>query len=232
MANRIMISRTNATPGREDEYRQYALRHGQEIVAEVPAFISAQTHELYPIQRPEVGVPSPYRFMTLYEIDGTTGDTVTAVDAARARNALSPNNGTLAPGAASWVYDRMGDPVTGGTGLPGAARYVYIAFLNAADGREDEFNAWYDDHHLREWVTTMPGFVSGQRWRVSDEQRPEVEHVPYRYVTIYQVEGDDIAEMNRLGAQVRAQGNLTPHNGAMSDDIGFWLFTKIGPYFT
>ncbi len=227
-----MISRTNAAPGREDEYRQYALKHGQEVLDAVPAFTSAQLHELHAIQRPAAGPPSPYQFMTLYDIDGTTGDTVKAVDAGRASGAISPNNGALAPGGASWVYDRMGEPVVGGTPLPGAARHVYVGFLNAGEGREDEFNAWYDGFHLREWVTTMPGFVSGQRWRVSDEQRPEVTDVKYRYVTIYQVEGDDIAEMNRLGEVVRAQGNLTPHNGAMSSDIGFWLFTKTGPYLT
>ena len=45
-------------------------------------------------------------------------------------------------------------------------RYIFLALTNPADGREDEFNAWYDEHHIPEVVRYGRGFLGGRRYRL------------------------------------------------------------------
>jgi hypothetical protein len=65
---------------------------------------------------------------------------------------------------------------------------IFIAFTNAAEGRAEEFNAWYDDQHLRE-VLAIPGFRSVQRFKAAAAQRPR-DQPPFEYLAIYEVEGE------------------------------------------
>ena len=65
------------------------------------------------------------------------------------------------------------------------ARYVFQFTSTARPGEDETFNRWYDDVHMPD-VLALPGFLSGQRYRVLDgtAARP-------RYVAAYQVETND-----------------------------------------
>ena len=39
----------------------------------------------------------------------------------------------------------------------------FFAFTNPTSGKEDEYNTWYDEHHLKD-VINVPGFVSARRF--------------------------------------------------------------------
>ena len=69
------------------------------------------------------------------------------------------------------------------------ARSIFIAQTNAVDGRDDEFNDWYTNVHLID-ALAVPGFVAAQRFRISETQRRKNPPYQYRYVTIYEMEGD------------------------------------------
>lgn len=56
---------------------------------------------------------------------------------------------------------------------------VLFSEMTPPDGGEDLFNAWYDDHHMPSHVYGVPGFRSGQRYKVPD--RPD-------YLAIYELE--------------------------------------------
>jgi len=43
--------------------------------------------------------------------------------------------------------------------------YTLIVYTSPAEGREDEYNAWYDDVHLAEF-SALPGVISGRRFQV------------------------------------------------------------------
>ena len=43
--------------------------------------------------------------------------------------------------------------------------YTLIVHTSPADGREDEYNAWYDDIHLAEF-SALPGVINGRRYQV------------------------------------------------------------------
>lgn len=71
---------------------------------------------------------------------------------------------------------------------------ILIALVNPREGREEEFNAWYTDVHLPE-VVELPGFLSAQRYSLPEAL---VEALPYRYATLYRIEGSSAAAMQRL----------------------------------
>jgi hypothetical protein len=43
--------------------------------------------------------------------------------------------------------------------------YTLIVYTSPVEGREDEYNAWYDDVHLAEF-SALPGVISGRRFQV------------------------------------------------------------------
>ncbi|GEM31280.1 hypothetical protein NN3_22870 [Nocardia neocaledoniensis NBRC 108232] len=70
-------------------------------------------------------------------------------------------------------------------------RYQYAVLTNPVEGREDEFNEWYTNTHVRD-VLRIPGFVSAQRFELSsDGQRAAGPH-PWRYFALYEIETDDL----------------------------------------
>lgn len=71
-------------------------------------------------------------------------------------------------------------------------KYKLVAFTNAVEGKDAEFNTWYDDQHVRD-VCAIPGILSADRMVCVGEG-------PHRYLTIYEIETDDIdGVMTELG---------------------------------
>lgn len=86
--------------------------------------------------------------------------------------------------------------------------YRLIVLLNAAEGKDAEFNDWFTGTHLPD-ALKVPGFVSGQRFRLSAEQR-EGALRQWTYLTLYEVETDDlqsvIDELKRRGGTPLMRG--------------------------
>jgi hypothetical protein len=71
-------------------------------------------------------------------------------------------------------------------------RYTFLAFTNPTPGKEDEYNQWYEEHHLKD-VLQCPGFVSARRFRLADTQFEfNTIKPPYQYMALYEIETDDI----------------------------------------
>jgi hypothetical protein len=105
------------------------------------------------------------------------------------------------------------------------SRHVYVVLTNPVEGRENEFNDWYDNQHLDD-VLQLPGFVSAQRFRLSETDPPQ--SAPHRYLAIYEVETDDIDAVNM--ALVAAAGRpALPLSDAMDfGSLASWYFEAIG----
>ena len=76
------------------------------------------------------------------------------------------------------------------------AKYIMLAFSNPVPGREDEYNAWYDEFHVPEMLMT-PGLVAAQRYRVAPVEPPDYpgyQPMPYKYLNLMEMETDDLAE--------------------------------------
>ncbi len=74
-------------------------------------------------------------------------------------------------------------------------RHLWIVFTNSEPGQDEEFNAWYDQHHLKE-ILAVPGFLWGQRLGLHPDQRPGQEEPPWRYAVLYESAGD-LPEIHR-----------------------------------
>ena len=81
-------------------------------------------------------------------------------------------------------------------------RYKLVVMSSPQEGREAEYHDWYQNSHLGQ-VMELPGFQSGQRYRLSTAL---VEGETFPFLAIYDIETDDIeavlAEMrSRAGTE-------------------------------
>ena len=67
-------------------------------------------------------------------------------------------------------------------------QFAYVVHSNPVPGREDEYNDWYSNRHLAD-VVAVPGFVSAQRFRLTDVV---ADNLPsQRYMAIYTMDTDE-----------------------------------------
>jgi hypothetical protein len=102
-------------------------------------------------------------------------------------------------------------------------------FSDAADGRDSEFNEWYDTRHIPEILAGVPAFVAAQRFRCSEHQRSTAIPCPWRYLAIYELETDDLADAYSAMDTLRDAGQLTPHDGTLAPGNVAWTYTELWP---
>ena len=74
------------------------------------------------------------------------------------------------------------------------ASYKLIVLTNPVEGKEAEYNRWYDEQHVPD-VCNVPGFVSAERFELHGDG-------DHKYLAIYNVETDDIdGAMADLGSR-------------------------------
>ena len=79
-------------------------------------------------------------------------------------------------------------------------RYLQVTFSNPVEGKEAEFNEWYDKVHIPE-LLAIPGMLSATRYDLRDAEIYRVEggFAPeHRYLTIYEMEGDADAILAKI----------------------------------
>jgi hypothetical protein len=78
------------------------------------------------------------------------------------------------------------------------AKYTFVVLTNAVEGKDDAFDEWYTNTHLGD-VLAVPGFVSAQRFKLTDAQRAKPPH-PFRYLALYEIETNDLQKtLDELG---------------------------------
>ena len=77
--------------------------------------------------------------------------------------------------------------------------YTLIVHTSPADGREDEYNAWYDDVHLAEF-SALPGVISGRRFQVVS---PDPDAKPV-YAAIYETSVDPAEVFAAMNEGIKA----------------------------
>ncbi len=81
-----------------------------------------------------------------------------------------------------------------------AKKYKMVVFSNAVEGKDKDFNDWYQNTHLQQ-IVSIKGFTKAQRFRFHGNIVPGAPD-PARYMAIYDVETDDI------GAALQGMGEL------------------------
>jgi hypothetical protein len=68
------------------------------------------------------------------------------------------------------------------------AKYVMVVQSKAAEGRDDDYNEWYDTMHLAD-ICALPGVTGGRRYDF-DSSLMGAPGQPY--LALYEIETDDI----------------------------------------
>jgi len=105
-------------------------------------------------------------------------------------------------------------------------RHVLVVLTNAVEGTDDEFNAWYDQVHLRE-VLALPGFVAAQRFKVAASLGAPS---PQAYLSLYEIEAEDL---DGAIATLRAASPGMDISATLDrSTVAAFGFTAIGPRVT
>jgi hypothetical protein len=106
-----------------------------------------------------------------------------------------------------------------------AKKYKMVVFTNAVEGKEQEFNDWYQNTHLKD-IVSIKSFVQAQRFRFHTNIVPGGTN-PARYMAIYDIETDDIdaalGAMNERAMSGRmpvSESMAPPILGAVYEDFG------------
>jgi hypothetical protein len=112
--------------------------------------------------------------------------------------------------------------------------YTYIVLSNPAEGREDEYNKWYDETHLPENFTDVKGMLSAQRFRFAAPGvvARKTGKVPWRYLVIYEVEADNPDAVQEAFDAARAKGGIPASDAFDLNGTGGWFFEPVGPKLT
>lgn len=77
---------------------------------------------------------------------------------------------------------------------------LFLVFTNPTEGREDEYNQWYDEVHVPD-VVAVPGVKSAQRYQLAPSGSEGGDTPPtHRYLAVYEIDGDPakvLAEFSR-----------------------------------
>ena len=99
-------------------------------------------------------------------------------------------------------------------------RYVFVGYCNAAEGREEEFNDWYWNHHFKD-ILTLPGVLSGRRFTPASAQLGDIP-LPFKYLGIFEVECENPQDFFReLGPRLAA-GKISRSTSVADNSLVLW----------
>ena len=93
--------------------------------------------------------------------------------------------------------------------------YQMVVRLNAAPGRDAEFNAWYDSEHVGH-VLSVPGFVASKRYRIAQAHGGR----RFAYCTVFDIDTDAIGAV-MADLQARAADGRLPLSAALDPEVEF-----------
>ncbi|MGZ9713035.1 hypothetical protein ACXX82_19775 [Glaciimonas sp. GNP009] len=100
-------------------------------------------------------------------------------------------------------------------------KFISISLTNAAEGRDDDYNAWCNNQHIGD-VLAVPGIKAAQRFRLSDQISAKL---GFRYLSLYEMEAEQISDVHAAIA-ARAGTALMPRTDSSSPDR---LFLELEP---
>jgi hypothetical protein len=106
-----------------------------------------------------------------------------------------------------------------------ASRYKLIVLSRPVAGREDEYQRWYKDVHLRQMLA-LNGVQSAQRLRLA---RRMGEREAWPYLALYEVQTDDIDAVLRELTQRAGGEQLLISDALDKDSVYAAIYEEFGP---
>jgi hypothetical protein len=98
---------------------------------------------------------------------------------------------------------------------------LMLVFSNPAEGKEAEFNTWYEGTHIPEMLGT-PGVVAARRYEVAQPEGMPVP--PQKYLAVYEMDGDlatVFAAINERGKS----GAISPGAATDRESVAMWVYS-------
>jgi hypothetical protein len=94
----------------------------------------------------------------------------------------------------------------------------------AVEGRDDEYNEWYDTTHLAD-ILALPGVRSGRRF---DYETALFGGPGLPYLAIYEIEADDINVVIGAMGQAAASGGMRQSDALDAPASVLWFYKERG----
>jgi len=103
------------------------------------------------------------------------------------------------------------------------AKYVMLAQSEPVEGREDEFNEWQENAHIKD-VLALPGVTSAQRLEATPIQMGGEGR---KYMTIYEIECEDPGAFLQQLGKASHDGTFTRSEANDAGRAVLWIYRKI-----
>jgi hypothetical protein len=205
---------SNPVAGHEAEYNKwYDGRHAADVVS-IPGFMTAQRYVQSDVpffRVVDVQVP---KYLIVYTIVSADLEAVFTEVERRIKTGetyMSPAYDRKQ--SLNYVYRPLGPELKGpGGDAPGAKSgakqdYLQVVFTAMVEGKEDEFNAFYNQHHAPE-VVAIPSFFRAQRMVLA---RPTTAAIPpTKYLAMYWAQTSDPAAVKKAADAAGAKFTASP----------------------
>jgi hypothetical protein len=106
------------------------------------------------------------------------------------------------------------------------AKYTFIVLTNPVEGKESEYNDWYNRQHIPD-VLNVPGFVSAQRFHLADDQMSRDGNRAHKYLAVYEIETDDLAATLKELRARSGTAEIVPSDAIDMKNVATSIFTPV-----
>jgi hypothetical protein len=179
--------------GAQQESQYAAWQRGElaRAILEQPGFSAVQFMSLQPVQLQPSG-PQPWRFCALYELEATAAQAGSALQAFSALARHKPMESGLLHSDAAHVFELTRPHLPTRNPVDETAP-LHVAFVmgNCIEGKEVEYDRWYDEVHSLEVLGT-PDFVAMRRGRLASLQATPHNEQPANRLVLLQLRSRDL----------------------------------------
>jgi hypothetical protein len=103
--------------------------------------------------------------------------------------------------------------------------FAFLVFTNPVDAQEYEYNHWYDTVHLPD-VLHIPGFISGQRFKLAQNASPDTD-IPH-YLVRFEFKSYDL-DATIADIKARVKSGKTRMSSTMAPNNMVYFDAPLGP---
>ena len=182
MSKGKMVVLNNAVEEREDEYNDWYTKQHVDDVLRIPGILTGRRFtRMEQQQSPD----QPYKYSAMYDIEAEMTPQIISELSRRANTPEMPLSTAVADPRYLSFFEAIAPQASVGPGFN--ARFTLVVMTNAAEGRDDEFNDWYNNIHIPD-LLRVPGIVAAQRFRLLPTQRNT--NQPWKYLCLYECDAE------------------------------------------
>jgi hypothetical protein len=176
---------------KEAQYAAWLRTELAPVILGTQGFRAVQLMSVQPVQL-QPPYPQPWRFCALYELEAAPGQVGSSLESFSALARRKPKEAGLLQGDAAHVFELTRPHVPTGNPVDETAP-LHVAFVmgNCIEGKDVEYDRWYDEVHAPEVLGT-PDFVAMRRGRLASVQAMPHNEQPANRLVLLQIRSRDL----------------------------------------